>query len=106
MTNYSEHSQWNYNPCWAMPNLAGSLCGHPLCYQSEEKREVIYADTSCTRAAGSLNPGERCYCLGIIRGLALLLYRIDENGEWKTGFARHPERIHAVPFGGFISWEP
>ena len=55
-------------------------------YCNGSTRETIYADTKLTKEIGSLDPYEKCDCLGIIEGRPAVLYNV--SGGKKIGFAK------------------
>ncbi len=57
-------------------------------YQNGSTTEVIYADTSLTKRIGSLNPRERCDCLGIFNDRPMVRYKVDGKNDYKIGFAK------------------
>lgn len=63
---------------------------HPIgIYQNGSTPEPVY-DSTVTGAAGigSLDPWEKCDCLGIIDNMAMVLYRINGTSRHKVGFVR------------------
>lgn len=57
-------------------------------YQNGSTTEIIYADTALTKRIGSLNPRERCDCLGIFNDRPMVRYKIDGSNNYKIGFAK------------------
>lgn len=57
-------------------------------YQNGSTSENVYADTNCTKKIGSLNPRERCECLGIYHDRALVQYEVGNTGNYKTGYCK------------------
>ena len=50
-------------------------------------RENIYANTNATLKIGSLNRREQCDCLGIFKNRPIVIYRVNDTDNYKTGFA-------------------
>ena len=48
--------------------------------------ETVYADTSKKTKVGSINPKGSAYCLGIIDGMYLVLYKVNGSDIQKCGF--------------------
>ena len=61
----------------------------PKSYKNQALTEMVYADTALTERTGSLNPGECCKCLGIVRGKYLVVYDKDGTTAQKVGFVRY-----------------
>ena len=59
-------------------------------YQNGSSREPVYADNSGQTRIGSLDPHEKCSCMGIVDEMAIVRYKI--NGKEDT------EKI------GFVKW--
>lgn len=57
-------------------------------YKNGSTKEVVYSDTSLIHSIGYLNPYETCECYGIINNLALVVYKIDNTNNKKTGFVK------------------
>ena len=47
----------------------------------------VYADSSMTHKIGTLYKGRTCQCLGEHNNMAVILYKINEAGAFKVGFA-------------------
>ena len=62
-------------------------------YQNGSAREPVYGDTARTVKVGSLNPGEKCDCLGVVNGRFLVCYPVDGTKEYKAGFVSYDGRI-------------
>lgn len=58
-------------------------------YRNGSTSETVYSDVDKTVRAGSLNPGETCYCLGKINGMYLVLYFADGTDKQKCGFVEY-----------------
>jgi len=56
-------------------------------YQNGSTREDIYADTKCSIKIGSLDPREKCDCLGEFNERPVVIYRVNGTNNYKTGFA-------------------
>lgn len=57
-------------------------------YQNGSTTENVYFDTALTKKIGSLNPRERCNCLGVYHNRALVMYKVDGKNDYKTGFCK------------------
>ena len=56
-------------------------------YKNGSTRENIYANTNATLKIGSLNRKEQCDCLGIFNNRPVVIYRVNDTDNYKTGFA-------------------
>ena len=56
-------------------------------YKNGSTRENIYANTDATLKIGSLDPREQCDCLGIFNNRPVVIYRVNDTDNYKTGFA-------------------
>lgn len=57
-------------------------------YQNGSTPEPIYADTSLRNKIGSLDPYEKCDCLGIFENRPLVKYKVNGTSIYKCGFAK------------------
>ena len=57
-------------------------------YKNGTTTEDVYSDTNCTNKIGSLNPNEKCDCLGIFKDKAIVRYKIDGSNNYKIGFVK------------------
>lgn len=57
-------------------------------YQNGSTPEIVYSDTNLTIKIGSLNPRERCDCLGIYQNRAIVRYKVDNKQNYKIGFVK------------------
>lgn len=57
-------------------------------YKNGSTKETIYADTALTKAIGSLSPYEECDCFGIFENRPMVRYKIDNQNNYKIGFAK------------------
>ena len=57
-------------------------------YQNGSTSENVYSDTECNNKIGSLNPRERCDCLGVFNDRAIVRYKIDGKSNYKIGFCK------------------
>lgn len=57
-------------------------------YINGSTSENVYADTSCTKKIGSLNPRESCDCFGIFNNKAMVRYQVGNTGNYKIGFTK------------------
>lgn len=58
-------------------------------YKNGSTREDVFADTGLTLKTGSLNPWEKCDCLGIVEGRYLVKYKVDGTNKYKCGFVKY-----------------
>ncbi len=58
-------------------------------YKNGSTPETVYADTNKSKKVGSLNKYERCYCLGRINGMYLVLYSVNGSTAQKCGFVSY-----------------
>ena len=57
-------------------------------YKNGSTREVVFSDTACTDRIGSLNPREKCDCLGIFENRAMVRYKVDKKKNYKIGYCK------------------
>lgn len=57
-------------------------------YKNGSTKEIIYADTNCTKEIGMLSPYEECDCFGIFNNRPMVRYKIDNSNNYKIGFAK------------------
>lgn len=57
-------------------------------YQNGSTPEPIYADTALKNKIGSLDPYEKCDCLGIFNNRPLVKYKVNNTNYYKCGFAK------------------
>lgn len=57
-------------------------------YQNGSTTEIIYSDTNLTHKIGSLNPREKCDCLGVFENRPIVRYKVDGKNDYKIGFAK------------------
>ena len=57
-------------------------------YKNGSTRENVFSDTSCTDKIGSLNPREKCDCLGIFNDRAMVRYKVDKKNNYKIGYCK------------------
>lgn len=57
-------------------------------YQNGSTIEIVYSDSALTKRIGSLNPRERCDCLGIYHDRPIVMYKVDGKNDYKTGFVK------------------
>lgn len=57
-------------------------------YKNGSTKEIIYADTNCTKQIGTLSPYEECDCFGIFNNRPMVRYKIDGSNNYKIGFAK------------------
>lgn len=57
-------------------------------YQNGSTKEIVYQDLNCTKQIGYLNPYEQARCYGIIENKALIVYKLDNANNFKTGFVK------------------
>ena len=55
-------------------------------YQNGSTPENVFADINLTNKIGSLNPKEKCDCLGIFKNRPIVRYKIDNSNNYKIGF--------------------
>ena len=56
-------------------------------YANGSTRENIFANTDCTMKIGSLDPWEKCDCLGLFENKPVVIYKINGTNNYKAGFA-------------------
>lgn len=57
-------------------------------YENGSTSEVVYADTACKNRIGSLDPREKCDCLGVFNNKAMVRYRVGSTDNYKIGFVK------------------
>ena len=57
-------------------------------YKNGTTPEPIYSDTKLTHQIGYLNPHETCDCYGIYQERAVVRYKVDNDDNYKVGFAK------------------
>lgn len=57
-------------------------------YVNGSTPEAVYSDTECKNKIGSLNPREKCKCLGKVGDRAIVFYATDNNAGYKVGFVK------------------
>lgn len=57
-------------------------------YENGKTSEAVYADTACNVKIGSLDPRERCDCLGVFNNKAMVRYQVGSTGNYKIGFVK------------------
>lgn len=57
-------------------------------YQNGSTIEPVYSDTALSNKIGSLNPYEKCDCLGIFESRAIVKYKVDNSLNYKIGFVK------------------
>lgn len=57
-------------------------------YQNGNTPEPVYADTDLKNRIGTLNPHEKCDCLGVFGNRAIVRYKVDGVSNYKIGFAK------------------
>ncbi len=71
--------------------LGGVVNSHnveiPNRYNNGSTRENIFADTRCSLLVGSLDPWEKCDCLGNFENRPVALYKVNGTNNTKVGFA-------------------
>lgn len=55
-------------------------------YKNGSTAETVYADTAKKTKIGSLDPNEKCTCLGKADGMYLVLYKVNGTSNYKCGF--------------------
>lgn len=58
-------------------------------YKNGSTSEPVYADTSLKTKTGSLDPWEKCECLGIVNGRYLVKYKVNGTTNFKCGFVKY-----------------
>lgn len=56
-------------------------------YANGSTRENIFANTDCSMKIGSLDPWEKCDCLGLFENRPVVIYKVNGTNNYKTGFA-------------------
>ncbi len=51
--------------------------------------EPVYADTEKGTKVGSLNKYESCECLGIVNGMYIVKYKVDDSSAYKVGLVAY-----------------
>ena len=57
-------------------------------YKNGSTKEIVYADTNCTKQIGSLSPYEQCDCFGIFNDRAMVRYNVTGTSNYKIGFCK------------------
>lgn len=57
-------------------------------YQNGSTPEDVFSDTNLTNKIGTLNPKEKCDCLGIYENRAIVRYKVDNRNNYKIGFVK------------------
>lgn len=57
-------------------------------YQNGSTIEKVYQDVNCTKEIGYLHEYEQAECYGIIDNKALIVYKLDNTNNKKTGFVK------------------
>lgn len=57
-------------------------------YQNGSTPEPVYSDTNLTNKVGSLNPWEKCECLGIFQSRPIVRYKVDGKNNYKIGYVK------------------
>lgn len=57
-------------------------------YSNGSTPEIVYQDILCTKQIGYLHPYEKASCYGIIDGKALIVYKVDNSNNQKSGFVK------------------
>lgn len=57
-------------------------------YQNGSTIEPVYSDTALSNRIGSLNPYEKCDCLGVFNDRAIVKYKVDNSLNYKIGFVK------------------
>ena len=57
-------------------------------YQNGSTVEPVYQDLYCTKQIGYLHEYETAECYGIIGNVALIVYKLDNSNNRKTGFVK------------------
>lgn len=58
-------------------------------YQNGSTAEPVYSTTGASGTyIGSLDPYEKCECMGIVDGMAMVLYKVSRTGQKKIGFVK------------------
>jgi len=60
--------------------------GKSKTYKNSSSVQKVYADTSKKKVIGSLDPNEKCTCLGKTDGMYLILYKVSGSNTYKCGF--------------------
>lgn len=55
-------------------------------YQNGGTPENVFADVNLTNKIGTLNPKEKCDCLGVFKNRPMVRYKIDNSNNYKIGF--------------------
>lgn len=58
-------------------------------YKNGSTSETVYADTAKKTKIGSLDPNEKCTCLGKTDGMYIVLYKINGTSNYKCGFVAY-----------------
>lgn len=57
-------------------------------YQNGSTSETVFVDTACKNKIGSLDPREKCDCLGVFNNKAMVRYQVGSTGNYKIGFVK------------------
>lgn len=57
-------------------------------YQNGSTYENVFSDTDLSIKIGRLGKQERCECLGICEGRAIVRYKVDNKNNYKIGFVK------------------
>lgn len=57
-------------------------------YENGSTSEPVFADTACNVKIGSLDPHEKCDCLGVFNGRAQVRYQVGNTNDYKIGFVK------------------
>ena len=57
-------------------------------YNNGSTREDIFCNTNLETKIGSLDPREKCDCLGIFKDRPVVIYKVNGANNYKTGFAK------------------
>jgi GH25 family lysozyme M1 (1,4-beta-N-acetylmuramidase) len=58
-------------------------------YRNGSTPETVYSDSNCTNKIGSLNAYETCECLGIVNGVYIVKYQVNNTNNYKVGFVKY-----------------
>ena len=57
-------------------------------YSNGSTPEIVYQDLMCTKQIGYLHPYEKASCYAIINDKALIVYKVDNSNNQKSGFVK------------------
>ena len=66
--------------------------------------EMVYQDTICKGAIGSLEKRETCLCFGTKNGRYGVYYQIDGTSQWKAGFVKYSGAVSGS-FASLKTWK-